>query len=153
MSVSGTLHPRHLEALREIGVGAIVDLREENKDDEELLRTFGIRLLHLPARDHWAPTQQQLAIGSEWVTEQLADGRNTLIHCREGIGRSVVLACCVLTSQGHDLAYSLQLTRKRRWGAALSAPQLEAIEEFAALIRVSKPSGSLLGQVQADRLV
>lgn len=152
MSVSGTLHPRHFEALREIGVRAVVDLRQEDKDDEELLGTFGIRLLHLPAPDHFAPTQEQLATGSEWVAEQLSNGRRTLIHCREGIGRSVVLACCVLTRQGHDLAYTLHLTRKRRWGTALSAPQLDAIEQFATLHRASTPSRGLLEQVQAERL-
>ena len=152
LCVSGTLHRRHFKALREIGLRAIVDLREEDQDDEELLGTFDIRLLHLPTPDHCAPTQEQLAIGSEWVADQLANGRSTLIHCREGIGRSVILACCVLTRQGQEPGASLHLTRKRRWGTALSALQLDAIEQFASLIRASAPSLDPLEHVHARRL-
>ncbi len=131
LSVSGTLHPRHFEGLRKIGIKAVVDLREEGKDDAALLESCGIRLLHLPTPDHSPPSQDQLALGSLWVTEQLASGRRTLIHCREGIGRSIVLTCCVLMLQGYDLASSLHLTKKRRWGTSLSASQLEALEQFA----------------------
>ena len=111
LSISGTLHPRHFERLFQLGIGAIVDLREEGKDDEELLGRYGIRLLHLPVRDHWPPSQAQLVTGTRWLADQRAEGRKTLIHCKEGVGRSVVLACCVLKHQGHDLASAMHLVK------------------------------------------
>ena len=150
LSISGTLHPRHFESLLQTGIGAIVDLREEGKDDEELLGCYGIRLLHLPVPDHWPPSQAQLVAGTQWVADRRAEGRKALIHCKEGIGRSVVLACCVLMHEGQDLASALRLVKARRWGVALNRRQVEGLEQFAQL---TKPSPRPFGiQTHSKRL-
>lgn len=140
LSISGTLQSRHFSRLEQLQIGAIVDLRKEGKDDEGLLASFGIRLLHLPVLDHLPPSQAQLARGTQWVSEQIVDGRKVLIHCREGIGRSVVLACCVLMSDGHELTSALRLVKARRWGVALSRAQSESIEQFSGQIRRPSPT-------------
>ncbi len=151
LSISGTLHSRHFERLFQLGIGAIVDLREEGKDDEELLGCYGTRLLHLPVRDHWPPSQAQLVAGTQWVANQRADGRKALIHCKEGIGRSVVLACCILMHEGHDLASALRLVKARRWGVALNRRQVEGLEQFAQLIK--PPPRAIRIQAHPSRLV
>ena len=138
LSISGSLHPRHFEGLAQLEIGAIVDLREEGKDDEELLALHRIQFLHLPVPNYWAPSQAQLVRGTEWVGKQLAKGRKTLIHCREGVGRSVVLACCVLIRQGYDLLSARRLVKSRRWGVALNPRQVDGLEEFAWLSNTSK---------------
>lgn len=131
LGVSGTLHPRHIAELAGMGVSAVLDVREEDGDDPALLARHGIRFLHLPARDHTPPSQKQLFEGTRWVLNELQAGRRTLVHCKEGIGRSVVLACCVLMVGGHDLGQALNLVKSRRWGVALNASQMGAIMEFA----------------------
>ncbi|MEE9202779.1 MAG: dual specificity protein phosphatase family protein, partial [Dehalococcoidia bacterium] len=95
LGVSGTLHPHHIAELARMGVRAVLDLCSEDRDNPALLAQHGIRFLHLPARDHFPPSQEQLEQGVQWVLNELQTGRRTLVHCKEGIGRSVVLACCV----------------------------------------------------------
>ena len=43
-----------------LGIGALVDLREEDRDDEAHLRRHGIAFLHLPTADHGALTPEAL---------------------------------------------------------------------------------------------
>ena len=142
LSISGTLHPRHLEWLFQLGIGAIVDLREEGKDDGELLGRYGIRLLYLPVRDHWPPSQAQLVAGTQWIADQRAEGRKALIHCKEGIGRSVVLACCTLMMDGLHANQALSLVKSKRWGVALNTRQLESVREFEQQIWGRSPGPS-----------
>jgi hypothetical protein len=96
--------------------------------------------------------KEQLAIGSEWVTEQLANGPKDNDSLQGGDWPSVVLACCLLARQGQDPASPLHLMRNCGWGPSLCAPQLDAIEDFAALIRALAPGPGALQQVQAERL-
>lgn len=130
LAVGGTLLPRQFKGLAQMGIQAVVDLREEGRDDEELLAQHGIRLLHLPVRDTWPPSQDQLLQGTDWVLGQLEAGRKTLLHCKSGVGRSIVLGCCVLMRQGDDLARALRLIKARRRCADLNRRQMSAIEQF-----------------------
>ena len=132
LCISGALKSRHYEELARLGIGSVVDLRCEGRDDEELLASHGIRFLHLPTRDRWAPTQAQLSQGTGWVLDQEAEGRNVLIHCKNGIGRSMVLACCVLMHRGFDLSGAMRLVKSRRWGAHVNRRHREALEQFSA---------------------
>ena len=53
-----------------------------------------------------------------------------MVHCKEGIGRSVVLSGCVLMRMGYDLAGAVAFLKSRRWGVALNARQMAGLEEF-----------------------
>jgi hypothetical protein len=130
LGVSGTLHPRHIAELARMGVRAIVDLREEGRGSPRLLARHRIRFLHLPTLDHFPPSQEQLFEGTRWVLNELQAGRRTLVHCKEGIGRSVIQACCVLMVEGFGLGQALSLVKSKRWGVALNASQMSAIMEF-----------------------
>ena len=98
----------------EHGVGAIVDLREEDCDDEEQLRAAGIDFLHLPTPDLEPASMEMLARGVEFVSERIRAGRRVLIHCQHGIGRSALLALCVLVDQGWDPVDALSRAKDRR---------------------------------------
>jgi protein-tyrosine phosphatase len=114
-----------------MGVRSIIDLREEDKDDSELLAQYGIRFLHLPSRDHCSPSQSQLLEGAWWVRKEMQARQKTVVHCKEGIGRSVAVACCALMLEGYIPAEAVHLVRSKRWGFALNASQMSAIMEFA----------------------
>ena len=131
LAVSGNIHRQQVNGLAELGIGAIVDLRAEAKDDEALFAQHGIRFLYLPVRDHWSPSQAQLREGADWVLAHVGGGGKALVHCRSGIGRSAVLACCTLMRHGLDLPSALRLVRSRRWGVALNRRHREAVREFA----------------------
>jgi protein-tyrosine phosphatase len=130
LAVSGSLHPRHFPHLSSMGVTAVVDMRQEGKDDPDLLARHGIDFLHLPVRNLYPPTQEQLRRGARWVLDHLGDGGKALVHCRDGIGRSVSLAACVLMTRGCDADSAVALMRSVRWGVALRRRQRDALREF-----------------------
>ncbi len=129
LGVSGILRPRHFPWLAEMGVRAIADLREEGSDDPEVLSDHGIRFLHLPIPDHFAPSQKQLVLGARWVQHGMRTSR-VIVHCKEGVGRGVILACCTLMMDGLDMSQALSLVKSKRWGVALNTLQLESMREF-----------------------
>ncbi|HVE53814.1 MAG TPA: protein phosphatase, partial [Ramlibacter sp.] len=89
LAVGGSFAPEHVPRLaREHGVGAVVDLREEDRDDERLLRAHGIALLHLPTEDMCGVDAPHLEQGVRFACEQLDRGARVLVHCQHGIGRS-----------------------------------------------------------------
>jgi len=131
VAVSGTLQSRHIPGLAGMGVRSIIDLREEDRDDSELLAQYGIRFLHLPTKDHFSPSQSQLLKGARWVREEMQASRITVVHCKEGIGRSVAVVCCGLMLGGYIPAEAVHLVRSKRWGVALNARQMWGLQEFA----------------------
>ena len=120
------------------GIKAVVDLREEDVDDAVSLASHGIDFHHIPVKNYHAPSQEELQNGSTWVLSKLENGQpdsKALIHCQEGVGRSVALTCCVLMKQGNTLHESLAIIRKRRWGIALRKAQLNALINFESSLR------------------
>lgn len=112
------------------GVGAIVDLREEDCDDEALLAQHGIAFLHLPTPDLHGVTLQGLEHGVAFARGHVEDGRRVLIHCQHGIGRSALLALCVLVDQGHEPLTALRLAKDKRELVSPSESQYKVWAEW-----------------------
>lgn len=87
---------------REHGIGAVVDLRAEDCDDDAELHAAGIDFLHLPTPDMEPASAEMLDRGVRFVEVHIAAGGKVLIHCQHGIGRSALLALCVLVEQGRE---------------------------------------------------
>jgi protein-tyrosine phosphatase len=96
------------------GIRAVVDLRQEDCDDEERLRAAGIDFLHLPTPDLHPPAVDMLDRGVSFVREHVARGDKVLIHCQHGIGRSALLALCVLVELGWEPVDALSHAKDRR---------------------------------------
>jgi predicted protein tyrosine phosphatase len=120
------------ELARRHGIDRVVDLRSECCDDEQVLRSHGVVLLKLPTDDHCAVSQEMLDEGVAWVEAQLAAGRRVYIHCEHGIGRSALLALCVLVFRGHDPIEALGLLKQSRRKVSPSPEQLEAFRAWVA---------------------
>jgi hypothetical protein len=133
LAVSGRFRPEVAEHLAcRLGIRRIVDLRAEDKDEIEILGRCQIALLHLPTPDMYPPSQERLWEGVQWVREGLSRGEKVLIHCEHGIGRSVLLACCVLVSLGHTPVGALEIAKRARWKASPSPEQLHALLRWSA---------------------
>lgn len=138
IAVSGSIPKNKHSKLRSEGICAVVDLREEDIDDAGSLATQGIEFHHIPVKNYHAPSQSALNQGSDWVISKLNNTpahSKVLIHCQEGVGRSIVLTCCVLMKQGSSLQQSLMLIRNHRWGTALRKVQMQALIEFEATLQ------------------
>jgi hypothetical protein len=128
LAVGGRLSPDLASSLAgELGVRRVVDLRLEDRDDEALLVGHGMQLLHLPTADLCAITLERIRTGVRWVNAQIDAGERVLVHCEHGIGRSVLLACCVLVSRGDGPLRALSRAKQARPRASPSPEQLEAL--------------------------
>ncbi|HVI94485.1 MAG TPA: dual specificity protein phosphatase [Anaeromyxobacter sp.] len=120
---------------REHGIRRVVDVRVEACDDADVLRSHGIELLHLPTEDTRAISQEMLRAGVEFVSAAIDEGERVLIHCQYGIGRSALLALCVLVARGDPPLDALARAKDARPVVSPSPEQLRAFAEFAERLR------------------
>ena len=133
LAVGGGFPSSSAESLaREHRVGAVIDLREEECDDETLLSSYGILFLHLPTPDVCAVSDAHLDAGVEFAREMQTTGRRLLIHCMHGIGRSATMALCVLSDRGENPIASLKAMKRAR---SLISPSPEQFECWARWLR------------------
>ena len=125
---------------REHEITRVVDLREEDCDEVVSLRRHGIRHLHLPTPDVHAISPADLARGVAWVAGAIAARRKVLIHCQHGIGRSALLAMCVLVDAGVPPLQTMLLAKDAREIVSPSPAQLAAFILFAGQRRPATAS-------------
>lgn len=130
LAVGGSFRKGQIRHLKSRGITAVVDCREEAKDDPAALAAAGMQLLHLPAPDRFAMSYQQLHEGVDWVNDHIARGGRAFLHCEHGVGRGPLMACAVLVAQGHSAQEALHIVRRGRWQAMPNDRQLEALLAF-----------------------
>jgi protein-tyrosine phosphatase len=118
------------ELARSHRICAIVDLRAESCDEEEILRKHDLSFLHLPTEDHCAVSPSMLDDGVAFANGHLDRNERVLIHCEHGIGRSATLALCVLVSRGLQPLEALELAKTRRSLVSPSPAQYQAWVEW-----------------------
>jgi protein tyrosine phosphatase (PTP) superfamily phosphohydrolase (DUF442 family) len=128
--VGGSVPARAYGRLKSMGITAVIDLREEAKDDEAALAKLGLELLYLPATDRFAASQDQLRAGVEWAMERIERGGQVYAHCKHGVGRGPLMGLAILIAQGQTSSTALRLLRSKRWQAAPNDRQLAALLEF-----------------------
>lgn len=133
--------------VREFGISRIVDLRAECCDDEAVLESHGLLLLKLPTQDGCAVSQPMLDDGVAWVREQLGQGHTVYIHCEYGIGRSALLALCVLCAQGVSCLEALTMLKRARWKVSPSPEQLQAFCDWAGRHGAAVPDRRALERI------
>jgi len=128
--VGGSIPVRSYGRLKAMGVTAVIDLREEAKDDEAALARNGIELLYLPATDRYAASQVQLRAGAEWALARIQQGGQVYAHCKHGVGRGPLMGLAIMVAQGETSSAALRRLRSMRWQAAPNDRQLAALLEF-----------------------
>ena len=123
---------RARELARDHGVRAVVDLRSEYRDDRVRLKEAGIDFLHLPTPDLEPATCEHLEAGVDFVRERVRRGERVLIHCQHGIGRSALLALCVLVDQGFEPLAALTHAKDCR---EMVSPSRSQYDGWAAWLR------------------
>lgn len=67
----------------------------------ELCQAHGIEWINLPIADCGVPASMAEAVDVvHRVESRLAEGKGVGIHCRQGVGRSALLAACLLVQTG-----------------------------------------------------
>ena len=126
---------------REHGIARVVDVRVEERDDEQVLRACGIRLLHLPTEDTRAISLEKIRHGVRFVSEGLDLGERALVHCQHGIGRSALLALCVLVDRGLPPLDAMEQAKSARRVVSPSPDQLQTFLAFSAELKARRGNG------------
>jgi hypothetical protein len=96
-----------------------LDLRRE----EVLCREQGMEFISFPIPDRGVPPSfRETAALAQALAAKVGGGKSVAIHCRAGIGRSSLIAACVLVCSGFDAAEAFELIGKAR---GVSVPDTE----------------------------
>jgi protein-tyrosine phosphatase len=69
--------------------------------EEKEVKAAGMKFLSLPIPDRHIPgSETELTATIEQMDSLLAAGKNLVVHCRQGIGRTGLVAACLLISKG-----------------------------------------------------
>ena len=122
---------------RECGIAAVIDVRIEASDHPEELASHGLAFLRLPTEDACAVSQEMLDEGVRFA--RAAAGRRLLVHCQHGIGRSALVALCVLVDRGLAPMDALRRAKDAREKISPSPGQFEAWAEWIARSAPGQP--------------
>ena len=148
LAIGGCFSEACVEQLvREHRVGAIIDLRKEACDDEELLRRHGVHFLYLPTVDFHGSSREMLDRGVAFAEEHIAAGRRVLVHCHFGIGRSATLVLCVLVARGYAPMEALALAKDKRDLVSPSPAQYQAWADWLTARRHTAPTFEAFAEV------
>ncbi len=133
---------------RDHGIGRVVDLRVEDRDDERVLQVHGMELLHLPTQDCCAISPAHLRDGVAFAVEGIARGQRVFVHCQYGIGRSALLALCVLVERGDAPLDAMARLKEARPAVSPGPEQLEAFVGWCEDVRTRRGAGWAVPSVQ-----
>ncbi|HTS38733.1 MAG TPA: dual specificity protein phosphatase family protein [Candidatus Solibacter sp.] len=124
------------------GIDSVLSLLEpdEEKDldlgsEGEEVQTRGLDFLSLPIPDRGVPkSETKLGEMLETVNRTLAKGKNVLVHCRQGVGRSSLVAACLLIRKGMSPGEALEnISSARGVVVPETDQQRDWIDHYAAV--------------------
>lgn len=90
------------EAYRDYNISTIVLLAEDHecevkagRDLKALYTKDGFRVVHLPIVDFSIPKVEDLRVALDSTVREAQSGRNVVIHCSAGIGRTGLFTACL----------------------------------------------------------
>lgn len=136
-----------LRAWRRSGIDIIVSLLEPEEasrlglDEEQALSAVnGIEYYSLPIADRRAPTSGLDTVRD--IDSKLQQGKNAVIHCRQGIGRAGLIAAALLMETGLAPAAAIQrVSAARGVPVPETSEQKRWIDSFAAVLAGNPTSG------------
>jgi protein-tyrosine phosphatase len=116
-------------AWRQAGIDVIVSLLEEDEaaqldlaGEAKAVGANGVRFISFPIPDRGVPASAPAASSLiTAISDALETGDNVAVHCRQGLGRSGLIAAGVLASAGIDPERAIEVVSSAR-GQAVPEP-------------------------------
>jgi protein-tyrosine phosphatase/nicotinamidase-related amidase len=122
-----------LETLVRLGVRRLVTLPTDAElawygvpDLVRAARLRGLEVLHVPIVDQGVPTIEEARTLSAWIRAGVDAGERVVVHCVGGLGRSGLVAACVLLDRGATPDQALAMVRATRGPRAVESAEQEA---------------------------
>ena len=124
-------YERDYQALLDLDIDAVVNIRAERDDDIEFYREHDIEYIRFIVPDVGTPKGEMLTVSTDWIAEQIADGRTVLVHCAKGRGRSAaLLAAYFMREQGMTFDEAFALMKSKRSLTKLEGRHQRALESW-----------------------
>jgi protein-tyrosine phosphatase len=107
---------------RKAGLDVVVSLLEKDEaaqfelsHEGDVAESTGVRFVSFPIPDRGVPasTREALSLFND-IAAALEDGKNVALHCRQGIGRSGLIAAGVLLTSGMGVDKALEVVSAAR---------------------------------------
>jgi protein-tyrosine phosphatase/nicotinamidase-related amidase len=130
---------RDLDALRDAGAARLLTLLGDDEVEwagvgalgaESAAR--GIEWRRIAVRDQAAPSLEEARDAVAWLDAALDAGRDAVVHCMGGLGRSGLVAACALVARGATPAQAIEHVRAARGPRAVETPDQERFVELYA---------------------
>ncbi len=120
------------ETLKDSGINAILDVTAEFDAIEIGSLQGEVEYFNIPVMDHNSPSMSQLNKAVLWIKKQRDEGREVLIHCALGQGRSVtvLLAYLATVDLNKSLKEHLNFIKAIRKTANPNKKQLRKLRQF-----------------------
>ena len=129
------------------GISTVLSLLtpEEEKDldvrnESRLTRAQGMKFISFPIPDRQVPgSQSEVAAVLEKLDGDLSSGKNVVVHCRQGIGRTGLIAASLLVTKGLNTEAAIGRVRTARGtGIPETTEQRNWIDQYAAVLTGAK---------------
>lgn len=122
---------KHVALLNENQIDAILDVTAEFDGLDWTAYQEDYRYLNIPVLDHTSPTSEQLVLAINWLNQQISEGKNVVVHCALGRGRSVLVVAAYLLAKDPKLSVddALKQINKIRQTARLNKRQLASLQQ------------------------
>lgn len=135
----GGQQTRHgLSRVRERGIDAVVNMREESDDAERGVAPE--HYLWLPTTDDAPPRLEDLERGVAFIEQHRAADRGVYVHCASGVGRAPTMAAAYLVSQGMTPEEAWTAIERARPFIRPTPPQIDVIKAYARQLSEKEPS-------------
>jgi protein-tyrosine phosphatase len=123
-----------IESWQNSGVNCVVSLLKATEVNElglrqepPLCRQAGLDFLHFPISDRGVPQSVEgFSRLVDLLIRRLRDGQSVAIHCRIGLGRSAVVAACVLVKLGLPVESAWKAIQEARGLSVPDTPEQRA---------------------------
>jgi protein-tyrosine phosphatase len=120
-----------VRAWQRAGVDIVVSLLEPAENEQfdlqlegRLAESNGLRFLSFPITDRGVPSSAKAAVSLlKDLTHALEEGKHIAVHCRQGIGRSGLIAAGALVAAGTTPEAALQIVSSARGLAVPETPE------------------------------
>lgn len=132
---------------RQAGIDTVISLLTPNEEaslelSKEGSRTkaLGMTFIALPIEDRQVPNSEtEVTSALDRINAMLTSGKNVLIHCRQGVGRTGLIGACLLVSKGVDPSSAVdRLSVSRGVAVPETSEQRRWIDHYAATLTASK---------------